>query len=69
VLAPDTLGVAHRRLPCGTRVALLYRGRRIVVPVIDRGPFSATASWDLTQATAEALRMQGSQAIGAVALP
>jgi hypothetical protein len=38
------------------------------VSVIDRGRFSATASWDLTQATAEALRMPGTETIGAVAL-
>jgi hypothetical protein len=38
-MTPTLLGVAHRRLPCGTEVALLYRGRTITVPVVDRGPF------------------------------
>src|SRR4051812_9065746 len=33
------LGVAHKTLPCGTQVAVLYKGRSIVVPVVDRGPF------------------------------
>ena len=33
------LGVAHKRLPCGTEVALSYGGRSITVPVVDRGPF------------------------------
>jgi rare lipoprotein A len=55
VLGPDTHGVAHRKLPCGTLVAVTYAGREIVVPVIDRGPFHAGYSWDLTQATADAL--------------
>ena len=61
-LAPDMHGVAHKKLPCGTLVAVTYAGREIVVPVIDRGPFNAGYSWDLTQATADAL---GFTAIGA----
>lgn len=54
-LRRDTLGVAHRTLPCGTPVALYYKGRTIVVPVIDRGPFVKGRSWDLTLATHQAL--------------
>lgn len=50
-----TLGVANRTLPCGTLVQFYYAGRSIVVPVIDRGPYSAGVSWDLTEATAIAL--------------
>ncbi len=50
-----TLGVAHRTLPCGTPVALYYRGHAIVVPVIDRGPYVAGRTWDLTQAAHDAL--------------
>jgi peptidoglycan lytic transglycosylase len=68
-LREDTLGVAHRTLPCGTRVQLLYHGRRIVVPVIDRGPFNPAAAYDLTQATAQALGMKGSDTVGALVLP
>jgi rare lipoprotein A (peptidoglycan hydrolase) len=64
VLAPDTLGLAHRTLPCGTLVAVTYAGREIVVPVIDRGPFHAGFSWDLSQATADALGFTGSGEIG-----
>ena len=64
VLTPDMLGVAHRRLPCGTLVALTYKGRELTVPVIDRGPFSSRYSWDLTQATADALGFASSGAIG-----
>jgi len=62
-LTTETLGVAHRSLPCGTKVALLYGGRTIVVPVVDRGPYSH-ADWDLTRKTAERLRFSGSETIG-----
>jgi len=63
------LGVAHRRLPCGTPVALLYRGRTITVPVVDRGPFRAGIRWDVTAATAEALGFEYTDRIGALAQP
>jgi peptidoglycan lytic transglycosylase len=64
MLTPDLHGVAHRRLPCGTLVEIMYHSREITVPVIDRGPFSGTYSWDLTQATADALGFQSSGSIG-----
>lgn len=62
-LTTDTLGVAHRTLPCGTMVSILYRGRTITVPVIDRGPYSH-ANWDLTSRTARRLGFSGSNEIG-----
>jgi hypothetical protein len=62
-LQPGTLGVAHRNLPCGTDVAILYRGRTITVPVIDRGPYGS-ADWDLTEETADRLRFEGTDTIG-----
>jgi rare lipoprotein A (peptidoglycan hydrolase) len=65
-MTPLLLGVAHRRLPCGTQVAILYDRREIVVPVVDRGPFAAGYAWDLTQATADALGFTASGAIGYV---
>jgi hypothetical protein len=66
MLTPDLHGVAHRSLPCGTRVAIMYGRREITVPVVDRGPFAAGYSWDLTQATADALGFTGAGAIGYV---
>ncbi|MGI8407622.1 MAG: septal ring lytic transglycosylase RlpA family protein [Actinomycetota bacterium] len=63
-LTSETLGVAHRSLPCGTKVSILYKGRTITVPVIDRGPYSAHADWDLTSKTAERLRFSGNDEIG-----
>jgi rare lipoprotein A (peptidoglycan hydrolase) len=68
-LRRTTLGVANRRLPCGTEVALYYRGRTITVPVVDRGPFANNAEWDLTDATRQALGVTGTATIGAVSLP
>jgi rare lipoprotein A len=55
-LTPSRLGVAHRWLPCGTRVRFRHRGRSVTVPVIDRGPFAGAREWDLTAATKSRLR-------------
>lgn len=52
-----TLGVAHKSLPCGSRVDVTYAGRTISVPVIDRGPYARGVSYDLTLAAADALGM------------
>ena len=68
-LTPHTIGVANRTLKCGTKVALYYKGRTMIVPVIDRGPYANHADWDLTQATSEALHTPGVATIGAVSLP
>jgi rare lipoprotein A (peptidoglycan hydrolase) len=67
-LTHSTLGVAHKRLPCGTKVALKYRGRTIVVPVIDRGPYSRGVSYDLNAATARKLGMTETSRVGAAPL-
>ena len=50
-LTPSTVGVAHKTLPCGTKVILRYRGNTVKVPVIDRGPFAGNREYDLTAAT------------------
>jgi peptidoglycan lytic transglycosylase len=68
-LRRSTLGVANRTLPCGTEVSLMYRGRELTVPVIDRGPYANGASWDVTMAAASALGMDGTEWIGSIALP
>jgi peptidoglycan lytic transglycosylase len=69
-LERGTLGVAHRTLPCGTPVAFYYKGRTIVVPVIDRGPFVAGRTWDLTEAAHTALGGDdGLIRVGALPLP
>jgi peptidoglycan lytic transglycosylase len=58
-LGYDTLGVANKYLPCGTKVTLRYRGREVTVPVVDRGPYVGGREWDLTGATARRLGFDG----------
>jgi len=67
-LTETTVGVAHRKLPCGTQVQFAFGDRVIVAPVIDRGPFANDADWDLTQAAAQRLGMSGTRRIGAMPL-
>jgi rare lipoprotein A len=54
-LTPAVVGVANRTLPCGTLVKVTYAGHTLTVPVLDRGPYSHIASWDLTAGAATAL--------------
>jgi hypothetical protein len=53
----EIMGVAHRTLPCGTRVTFRNpaNGRQVTVPVIDRGPYVAGRTWDMSRAMCEAL--------------
>jgi peptidoglycan lytic transglycosylase len=62
ILTKRTLGVAHRKLPCGTQVTFSYGGRSVTATVIDRGPFRKGYSWDLTKKTAKRV---GFLAVGA----
>ncbi|HEV8151349.1 MAG TPA: septal ring lytic transglycosylase RlpA family protein [Solirubrobacteraceae bacterium] len=62
-LAPGTLGVAHRTLPCGTRVTLRHHGRMVRVPVVDRGPYAGNREFDLTAATRARLGFSGTGAV------
>ena len=58
VLTPAVAGLANRKLPCGTLVTVTYRGHRLTMPVIDRGPYGGNgAQWDLTAGAARALGM------------
>jgi rare lipoprotein A len=54
-LKRGTMGVAHKRLPCGTKVVVRYKGSYVRTKVIDRGPYAHGAKWDLTQKTARTL--------------
>jgi rare lipoprotein A (peptidoglycan hydrolase) len=71
-LTPQVVGVANRTLPCGTLVKVTYAGHTLTVPVLDRGPYSHDASWDLTAGAAQALGISEtvrivSQVVGKVA--
>jgi rare lipoprotein A (peptidoglycan hydrolase) len=66
-LRRGTVGVAHRTLPCGTKVVFGYRGRFVRARVIDRGPFVKQQryerDWDLTNGLADKLRFEGVDAV------
>ncbi len=54
---PRGISAAHKRLPFGTRVAVINRrtGRSIVVRINDRGPFVKGRIIDLSKGAARAL--------------
>ena len=54
-LKPATIGVAHKKLPCGTKVTFAYRGRWVRAKVIDRGPYHGAYKWDFTKKLAKRL--------------
>ncbi|HEY4428704.1 MAG TPA: septal ring lytic transglycosylase RlpA family protein [Solirubrobacteraceae bacterium] len=56
-LTPTVIGVANRTLPCGTLVKVSYKHHSLTVPVLDRGPYSNGADWDLTAGAAQALNV------------
>ena len=49
-MTQSLVGVAHKTLPCGTRVTFRNpaNGRVVTMPVVDRGPYVAGRQWDLT---------------------
>ncbi len=64
-LTASVLGVAHRSLPCGTRLTL-RKGKRVVrVRVIDRGPFVAGRELDLSAAVKRRLGFGSTGTVGA----
>ncbi len=52
-------GVAHKTLPCGTRVVFKRGDRTVTARVIDRGPFASGRQWDLAPAIKQALGYSG----------
>jgi rare lipoprotein A (peptidoglycan hydrolase) len=64
-MTPAIIGVANRKLPCGTLVKVSYQGHLLTVPVIDRGPYSHIgADWDLTAGAARTLGIEDTVRIG-----
>ena len=56
VLTRSLRGVAHRSLPCGTRIELRWHGHQVVTRVVDRGPYPTNYDYremplDLTRRT------------------
>lgn len=52
-LKKNTLGVAHKTVPCGKKVTFRRGSKSVRVPVIDRGPFVKGREWDLTRRAAD----------------
>jgi len=63
VISADTEGIAHPTLPCGVRIFVTYRGRTVLAPVIDRGPYEPGRQFDLTAALARRLGLSGVQTV------
>lgn len=49
-LTTTLIGVAHRTLPCGTKIVFRNpaNGRTVTTRVVDRGPYVAGRQWDMT---------------------
>jgi rare lipoprotein A (peptidoglycan hydrolase) len=58
-----TVGVAHPVLPCGVKLYVEYKGKQVLTQVIDRGHTIPGREFDLTQALAKLLRVEGTQTI------
>ena len=58
-----TVGVAHPVLPCGVKLYVEYKGKEVLTQVIDRGHTVPGREFDLTQALAKLLRVDGTQTI------
>ncbi|MCB0875586.1 MAG: septal ring lytic transglycosylase RlpA family protein [Solirubrobacterales bacterium] len=58
-LTPSTMGVAHKTMPCGTKLTIRYHGRQVKAKVIDRGPYVPGREFDLTEAVKNKLGMGG----------
>jgi hypothetical protein len=58
-LQPDTIGVANKTLPCGTKLTVRYGHKQVKTEVIDRGPYVAGREFDLTEALKNKLGFAG----------
>ena len=59
VLLATTYGIAHPTLPCGARIIVEYRGQRVLTQVVDRGPYEPGRQFDVTDALARKLGLEG----------
>lgn len=58
-LRPDSMVVAHRSLPFGTKVQFRFKGRSVTAVVKDRGPYVGGRQFDLGPGTAKAFAFSG----------
>jgi rare lipoprotein A (peptidoglycan hydrolase) len=64
ILRTDTIGVAHKTKPCGTRLQFRGRSGWVSATVIDRGPFVPGREFDLTEGLVKKLGYSGCTAFG-----
>jgi rare lipoprotein A (peptidoglycan hydrolase) len=57
------VGVAHPVLPCGVKLYVQFNGKTVLTHVVDRGHTVPGREFDLTEALAKLLRLQGTQTI------
>jgi rare lipoprotein A (peptidoglycan hydrolase) len=62
-IGPDTAGVAHPVLPCGAKIYVKLGTKEVLTQVIDRGHVVPGREFDITQALAKLLGLQGTQTI------
>lgn len=58
-LKSDSMIVAHKSLPFGTRIQFSYHGHTCIATVMDRGPYVSGREFDLGPGTAHALGFDG----------
>jgi rare lipoprotein A (peptidoglycan hydrolase) len=63
VIGPTTAGVAHPVLPCGAKIYVEFDGKQVLTQVIDRGHTAPGRTFDVTDALAKLLGLQGAQTI------
>lgn len=62
-LTEATQGIAHPVLPCGAKLFLSYDGREVATEVVDRGPSGAGRDFDVTEALARDLGLEGTKVV------
>jgi rare lipoprotein A (peptidoglycan hydrolase) len=62
-LTPSTIGVAHKTLPCGTKVTFHSGGHTVTARVVDRGPYVSGRDWDLTAGLKRKLHFGGTGSV------
>jgi hypothetical protein len=61
--SPETPGVAHPVLPCGARIVIAVGDRQVLTEVVDRGSGVPGREFDVTEALADHLGLEGVQEI------
>ena len=63
ILTSRSLGVSHPVLPCGAKIYIRFGRREVLTQVVDRGHTVPGHEFDVTQALAKLLGLQGTQTI------